>query len=188
MNIRVLMPDNDVIQMHIEEYLRGVVPSEVSPNWPMEALRAQAVSARTYAVRRVRYPKHIDNFADVCCCANCCQAYHADRLFWQPRTNAAVLETQGEVIVYNDCLIDAVYHSACGGHTLNSEEVWRNAEPYLRGVECKCGREKFGHGVGLCQWGAFEMAKAGATYTEILKHYYTGVQIVGNYGNRDDFV
>ena len=173
----------------------------------------------------------------------------------------AVESTKGEVVVYQNKLIDPVYHSSCGGgKTENSEEVWKYPFPYLVSVRCpehkegyyqdnktislksvdaalgtnlakgsttnslkvlersKAGRIKlisidgktfqgtelrtklglrstwftwennkdhitfttrgYGHGVGMCQYGANHLAKEGKTYDQILKHYYTGVEIV----------
>jgi stage II sporulation protein D len=117
----------------IEEYLYGVLKKEISPHWPKEALKAQAVAARTFAVFNMN--KYIDKGYNICASTNS-QAYggvnHED-----PLTNKAVDETRGVIITYKGKPINAVYHSDSGGHTEDSENVWGSFLPYLRSVESK---------------------------------------------------
>jgi len=117
----------------IEEYLYGVLKKEISPGWPSEALKAQAVAARTFAIFNMN--KYIDKGYNICASTNS-QAYggvnHED-----PLTNKAVDETRGIIMVYKGEPINAVYHSDSGGYTENSENVWGSFLPYLRSVKSK---------------------------------------------------
>lgn len=170
--LRVLMPDGGVVVMDLEEYLRGVVPSEVPPTWPREALRAQAVAARSYAATR---HAHLDVGADVCTTTHC--------QVWNNRyydtTDRAIADTRGIVGRYQGNIIYAFFFAHCDGRTRNNEEVWGGAPvPYLRSVPCSCGFTwMWGHGVGMCQEGARAMALQGYSYVDILKHYYTGIEV-----------
>ena len=115
----------------LEAYARGVVCAEMEPNYPPEALKAQAVTARSEALA-VRDRHRPDGF-DLCAEAHC-QAYRGVS-GQTPPGNAAVEATRGEVLTYRDRVANAVYHAVCGGHTENSSDVWGGAEvPYLRGV------------------------------------------------------
>ncbi len=117
----------------IEEYLYGVLKKEISPRWPADVLKAQAIAARTFAIFNMN--KYIDKGYNICASTNS-QAYggvnHED-----PLTNRAVDETRGVIITYKGKPIDAVYHSDSGGYTENSENVWGSSLPYLRGVKSK---------------------------------------------------
>lgn len=117
----------------IEEYLCGVLKKEISPRWPKEVLKAQAVAARTFAIFNMN--KYIDKGYNICASTNS-QAYggvnHED-----PLTNKAVDETRGVIITYKGKPINAVYHSDSGGYTEDSENVWGSFLPYLRSVESK---------------------------------------------------
>ncbi|MDD4363023.1 MAG: SpoIID/LytB domain-containing protein [Atribacterota bacterium] len=115
--------------INIEEYLYGVLKKEISPDWPEEALKAQAIAARTFALFNMN--KYIDQGYNICATTNS-QAYgglNAEH----PSTNKAVNDTRGIIAVYQDEPINAVYHSDSGGHTENSEDVWGGIVPYLRG-------------------------------------------------------
>jgi len=117
----------------IEEYLYGVLKKEISPHWPSEALKAQAVAARTFAIFNMN--KYIAQGYNICASTNS-QAYggvnHED-----PLTNTAVDDTRGIIMVYKGESINAVYHSDSGGYTENSENVWGSYLPYLRSVKSK---------------------------------------------------
>lgn len=115
--------------LNLEDYLMGVIPAEMPSSYPFEALKAQTVSARTYALVNLR--RH--NFFDLCANVHC-QVYKGVN-FEKERTNMAVKETIGEVITYNGQLIKAFYHSSSGGITENSEDVWGEYYPYLRSVK-----------------------------------------------------
>lgn len=114
----------------LEQYLYGVIKNEISPEWPMEAVKAQAVAARTYAL--TNYNKHKADGFDLCSTTDC-QVYGGQESE-APRALAAVDATSGLVITYNDKLITAYFHSSSGGYTENSENVWSSAQPYLRAV------------------------------------------------------
>jgi hypothetical protein len=173
-SLRVLHQDGRVETMSLEEYLRGVVPAEIGAGAPLEALKAQAVAARCYAARMVRSPKHRNADADICTTTHC-QVWRPQTY---PRTDEAVAATVGVVAYVDGRIIDALYFACCDGNTKNSEDVWRNAFSYLRAVPCTLkNQEQYGHGVGMCQRGAMQMARQGASYTDILRHYYTGISI-----------
>jgi hypothetical protein len=175
-DIRVLKPDGSVKVMRLEEYLRGVVPSAMDPDAPQEALKAQAVAARCYAAYAVAHPRHSTQGADVCTEGHC-QAWSADTY---SSTDAAVQETEDVVALHEDAVIQAFYFAHCDGHTRNSEDVWVQTLPYCRSVSCiKPYSTLSGHGVGMCQQGAIAMAEEGATYVDILTHYYTDIQVIG---------
>ena len=121
---------NVINVIELEKYLYGVLKKEVSPEWPEETLKAQAIASRTFALSNLN--KFIDKGYNICATTNS-QAYggiyHED-----PATNKAVNDTRGIIAVYQDEPINAVYHSDCGGYTENSEDVWGAYVPYLRSV------------------------------------------------------
>jgi len=256
--------------LDLEDYLLGVVAAEIPSDWEMEALKAQAVASRTYALYQKRNAGrrayHILATVDG-------QMYLGKR-GERPRAEQAVEETKGLVLTYRGEVIPAFYHASCGGHTEDALELWGIDEPYLKGVDCDCqdistygtwekrvttagiirslrregyrlneivgvgiggltaaGRVKnvlfrhaggslsvpaetlratlgyaslpsiffepeiidreivlsgrgFGHGVGLCQWGAKEMARRGADYQSILSYYYPGTALARRRGER----
>lgn len=263
---------NQLQEMNLEEYILGVLAAEMPSAFHMEALKAQALAARTYTLMKAKAfggagcDKHPG--ADVCTDFASCQAFEDPKTikYNYDKYAQAVLETRGEVIVYNNTLIQAVFHSTSGGKTENSEEIWSSKVPYLRSVVSEHEEDspklvtnlqldvnefiaamkklnsgikltskniknqikildrseggritnievggkvlsgsamrgalglnssnfsisyegdtlKFtvlgnGHGVGLSQYGADGMAKNGSKYTEIVKHYYQGVDII----------
>jgi len=254
-----------VNEVDIESYLKGVVVHEISPKWPLAALKAQAVAARTYAYyqRQVMKEKLYDVTADVSS-----QVYGGCKAE-KGRTNRAVKFTAGKVLTYDGQVFPAYFHATCGGMTENAAELWKiDIEPLAGGrlcsfcsrsphyfwkkiVDMKALREKlggrytlkaepaalavkernptgrvrtllikdkagrtmeisakdfrqlmgpdvvrstnftiaveqgkvvlsgkgWGHGVGLCQWGAFAMANEGYTYEKILRFYYPGATL-----------
>jgi stage II sporulation protein D len=248
----------------MEDYLLGVVGGEMPPSWEMEALKAQAVAARTYAASRRREAAARGADFDVWDDTRSQVYAGMPGGAYASRIEEAVRSTAGEVLVWNGELLTAYFHSTCGGHTESAARVFgvASCEP-LSGVGCTtCGdstafeweaaveaadleealgvgplksirgldpgpsgrclrvevqgetgrREMkgsalraavgygilrstafeaevadgeirfrgrgFGHGVGLCQWGARGMAKTGATYIEILNHYYPGALVL----------
>jgi len=117
-------------KLNIEDYLKGVVPSEMPDNFNLEALKAQAVASRTYVLSRIKDK----NIYDVTSTPDTQTYLGMDKE--NEKTNRAVIETEDEVITYDGKLIEAVYHSTSGGYTENNENVWSsNPYPYLRGVE-----------------------------------------------------
>ncbi|MBE9069553.1 SpoIID/LytB domain-containing protein [Leptolyngbya cf. ectocarpi LEGE 11479] len=120
-----------VNQVPIELYLRGVVPHEIGPGAPQTAVEAQAVLARTYALRNLRRFA-IDNYE--LCADTQCQVYRGLSGVVQ-RADRAIAATQGQVLTYNGELIDALYSSTTGGITARFSDVWNGADrPYLQPV------------------------------------------------------
>lgn len=264
----------EVEQVKLDEYLCNVVSAEMPATFEQEALKAQAIVARTYTIYKILNKKH-DN-ADICDDSTCCQAWISkdDRLAkweenqresnWQ-KICSAVNETSGKIITYENKPIDAFFHSNSGGITEVPVNVWGGTDyPYLQSVETsgentytqyasevtlsqeelinklkekysdisidftnsddikileytestrvktvKFGNHEisgveartlfglkstnfeisrdgnnikfsvkgYGHGVGMSQTGADSMAKNGSRAEEIIKHFYTGVEI-----------
>ena len=272
--LRVLQKDGTVQTMTVSDYLLGVVSAEMPASFEPEALRAQAVCARTYALCRAERNSHSAEGADVCADSSCCQAYispadaaarwgaHASE--YTAKLSAAVADTDGQVLTYGGSLIQAVFFSSAAGATEDAAAVWGSALPYLVSVDSPEGDEVpnyrstvalspdevkalaegaglgcdlsgdpagwfsgltrtasgrvatlslggvsltggaarnlfslrsasfdvgyaggaftfsvtgYGHGVGLSQYGANAMAKEGASWRDIVEHYYTGVTI-----------
>ncbi|KAF0217739.1 MAG: stage II sporulation protein [Geobacteraceae bacterium] len=258
-----------VNELPLEDYLVGLINCEISSQWPMESIKAQAVIARSYAVyqkeARKNAPYHLESTVMD-------QVYEGCDIE-DSRAARGVKETAGEVLTFGGNVIQAFYHSNCGGHTEASENVWGYPLPYLQGVECKyCiaapsvkweqtvplkkiesllksggyqvfglkeikpGRRNesgrltdlhlfsakgkqtvpaakfrmamgstvikstnfevrtveesvlfsgvgYGHGVGLCQWGAKQRAVDGFDYREILSYYYPGTRLEKIFGD-----
>jgi stage II sporulation protein D len=243
-------------ELPLEEYVKNVVISEVGTKWDPEALKAQAVISRTYAL----YQKNSNGKSIYHLTSSVLhQAYKGNG--YRPEVSYAVEKTAGEILTYNNKLIEALYHSTSSGKTELPEEVFGKSYPYLKSVESfskrspywiwerkipiseiesalkltgikevriksytSTGRVKeisiivelgehvyrsndfrkllgwqrlpstdfdmskensaiifegkgYGHGVGLCQWSALEMAKKGQTYKEILSYFYPGTEI-----------
>lgn len=242
----------------LEEYVKGVVASEVGINWPIEALKAQAVLARTYAVAHIIRNRD-KNFYDVTSSVFH-QVYKGE--VGNDEIERAVKDTQGEILTYNKEPIMAFYHACSVGKTEEPKEVFGRDYPYLKAVEVpftpspytvwekkisleilqkalsmekiskveivshtNTGRVKeikflngqnsktikatelrkllkwsllpstmvtdirfeedgvvfeghgYGHGVGMCQWCAFQMAQEGKNYREILQYFYSGTEL-----------
>ena len=129
-----------VNRTNLEEYLFGVVPRELPPDlFPeVEALKAQALAARTYAL--TPRDAYLRRGYDLCS-GPACQVYGGVAAE-HPLSTAAIRETAGEAIFHDGRLIDALYTAACGGHTENAENVFSNPTPYL--VARACIREAGG--------------------------------------------
>lgn len=252
LSVRVRVGE-EVKVIPLEAYVEGVVASEVYPDWPAEALKAQAVIARTYALHRrsEREGEAWDLDSTVLS-----QRYGAAPP--SPRIRGAAAATRGEYLAFDGLPILAAFHSSSGGRTASSEEVWGDSLPYLRSVpspddeapdyfwayqipladlvrllraaglrdagedlavearsasgrvvRLRTGSARIsgrqlrsilggrairsalfdvrtrdgvahflgsgaGHGVGLCQWGARELARRKQSYRQILAHYYPG--------------
>jgi len=272
----------EVLRLDLEEYIKGVVASEMPANFSPEALKAQAVVARTIAVRKMKVlggtPSLPEKGADVSSDYRVDQAWTPTEVlrkrwgavaFWLnwPKIEKAVEETRGIILMYGGVPCEAVFHSTCAGHTEAASDVWVGNVPYLQGVECPycahspyakpetvtiplskvsaslgslgvsvpaskitsdtiavsqvspTGRIKqvvvngetirglefrmalglrstnlswsikgqnavfqvkgYGHGVGMCQYGADGMARQGRTFKEILAYYYRGTTTAG---------
>jgi stage II sporulation protein D len=262
-SLEVLKDNNGLYVINnlpFEEYIEGVVAAEIGREWETEALKAQAVISRTYAVFYRSFNAgnsyHITS-------STLHQLYKGKNE--DPLITDAVKETAGEILTYQNQPIKSFFHATCGGKTEFPEEVWKESYPYLTSVDCydrnapydnwqkrfslgkisdalgigavkdisissftATGRVKtvaitgqdksgdstieikatelrkllgykelpstqfslvkkgddiiftgrgFGHGVGLSQWGALEMARQGKNYREILAHFYPGTTL-----------
>lgn len=275
--IKLLHKDtNQVEEIEVDEYLYGVVSAEMPVDYEIEALKAQAIVARTYLVYQMENNKGKHENADICDSYACCQAWISkdDRFErwdedkretnWQ-KIISSVNDTSGKIITYQNSPINAFFHSNSGGITESSSNIWGQIEyPYLKSVETsgedgysqynstvslsndellnklrekyqdieidfsnvdsikiveytssgrvrtvKFGNKEiagteartifglkstnftiskenyvinfyvigYGHGVGMSQTGADSMAKQGSNYEEIIKHFYSGVEI-----------
>lgn len=137
----VLSKEGGVEQMELEDYLTGVVLSEMPADFHEEALRAQAVVARTYVMKRMETGKHDD--AAVCMESSCCQGYRSPAEYMDAggreasveKVRQAVADTTGQVLLYEGELIDATYFSCSGGSTEAAVAVWGTDVPYLQAVD-----------------------------------------------------
>ena len=111
------------VELDLEEYLCGVVPSEIYESSHMEALKAQAVAARTFAVKRAMAGTVVDDTTSF-------QAYRAPLAESSPRSRQAVVETAGQVLTYGGEVIDCFYSASNGGTCKRSGEVWSRDYPY----------------------------------------------------------
>ncbi|MFA5262075.1 MAG: SpoIID/LytB domain-containing protein [Candidatus Omnitrophota bacterium] len=264
----ILTPERRLLFVNavdLEEYIKGVLYHEVSHRWPLEAIKAQAVAVRTYAIYQAQQNKNkdYDMTNDIY------SQVYGGKTSERYRTDLAVQRKKGEGLIFKGKVLPAYYHATCGGFTENVKEVWKHDLYPLRGVRCGfcahsphyswkknfrlkdiqeklnksgykigliknievrdrtlSGRIKtlditgragekipisgkafrdivgpnelrsndyrvfmkgyycdfigkgWGHGVGLCQWGAMGMAKQQHTYDEILMYYYPGAQKV----------
>ena len=276
-SIKLLHSETGQIEeINLEEYLYGVVSSEMPANFEIEALKAQAVVARTYTIYQIKHNSQKHENADICDNYACCQAWISkEERFTKWKQEEAeqnwnkivdcVNSTTNKIVTYNGEPINAFFHSNSGGITESSVNVWGGIDyPYLKAVETagedgytqfasqvqlkkdellkklketysdceidfskedcvkiidyttsgrvktiKFGNKEIagtearkilglkstnfiveigeneitfsvkgnGHGVGMSQTGADSMAKSGANYEEIIKHFYTNVEI-----------
>ncbi|MBO4881157.1 MAG: SpoIID/LytB domain-containing protein [Firmicutes bacterium] len=115
--------------IEIEHYVRGVVANEMGYTYPIEALKAQAIAARSYAFRNIN--KHKNYGIDLCTTQDC-QVYRG-YVSEHDSTDDACSQTEGKVLTYDGKIVEAYYYAYSGGATLNSEDVWVNALDYCRG-------------------------------------------------------
>ncbi|RME50397.1 MAG: SpoIID/LytB domain-containing protein, partial [Caldilineae bacterium] len=154
-----------------EEYVARSVPAEVPASWPLEALAAQAVAARTYAWYQILQGRPDYDVTDWANFQMMCD----DRY---PSTDQAAAMTAGQYLSYKGDPqhrpIIAMYSAMNSHPTLDHP-----TEPYLRAVPdyTGLGEARWGHGYGLSQWGAARRAAQGQTYGQILGHYYTDVHL-----------
>ena len=138
-----LLTSDGTRELELDEYLTAVVLCEMPPDFEPEALRAQAVAARTFACRQMRGGKH--EGGAVCTDSACCQAWRSEdelreRLGtefdadWEKAADA-VTATHDEVLTYDGALIDATFFSCSGGRTEAAVAVWGSDVPYLQSVE-----------------------------------------------------
>lgn len=224
----------------MEDYLAGVLGSEMPKSFPLEALKAQAVAARTYAlhkkVEQYGQPFHLGS--------NVISQVYGGLASEDARTKDAISSTRGLVLTHQLQPVEAYFHASCGGKTETGQVALARSLPYLQAVSCPCkslpqsewkldlpskvhvvsrsatGRatrvewkghvldavtfreqmgysklkslwfdveEKrgatvlhghgFGHGAGMCQWGAKVLADRGMNFRQILAHYYAGTEL-----------
>lgn len=151
-NIKVRITEtNEIKEMTINEYLVGVVPAEMPPDYEEEALKAQAVVARTYLYKKMKNNSHKD--VDICDNPSHCQAYYSyDKLMnaWQKtkhynkqtrdkyyeKIKRIIKETENIVVTYKGDLIKAFFHACSSGKTEDVSAIWGEVEiPYLKAVE-----------------------------------------------------
>ena len=155
-NIKVYNVNEDkVVEMDIESYLYNVVASEMPATFGEEALKAQAIAARTYVYNKIlnggdQIPQH--KGAVVCTDHKHCQEYlttaqleKAHNKYWisilWPKIKKCVNETRGQIITYEGKPIQPLYHSTSGGRTENSEDIFLSKLPYLRSVDSPYEKE-----------------------------------------------
>ncbi len=160
-------------EVDLEDYIRGVVPSEMSSSWHEEALKAQAIAARSYALANLGKRASLgfdllDTPQD--------QAYKGAS-GETPKTNSLVDSTKGIVLTYDMKVVNAYYSASAGGKSLNAEDVWGGSLPYIHSVPSYDGHvKKSGHGVGMSQHGANNLAKTGKDAFQILQYFYNNVK------------
>lgn len=176
--LRVQNKDGKLIVINdicLENYLQSVVPAEMPSSWNIEALKAQAIAARTYAVANMG--KHstdgfdlVDTYME--------QVYEGIKTETE-NTNLAVLETKGLIMTYDNKPISAMYSSCAGGRTISALNSFGQDIPYLQSVlSYDDNVKKNGHGVGMTQHGAKNLAEMGNTAYQILTHFYNNIQFV----------
>ena len=146
-----VLVDGVVLETNLEDYLFRVVAAEMPAAFESEALKAQAVAARTYTVSKLTVVSPAHPHTHMCSDITCCQAYiapeqarsnwgdHAD--FYEEKIRAAVAGTDGLVALYEGRTIDAVFHSSSAGATLDAVSVWGGDVPYLKSVSSPEGAE-----------------------------------------------
>lgn len=152
-NIKLLHLETGIVEdIDLDSYLYGVVASEMPANFEIEALKAQAVVARTYTIYQIKNGSKHEN-ADVCDSSYCCQAWinkenrmarwEADKAeeYWN-KIVKAVNDTKGKIIFYEGAPINALFHSNSGGSTELSINVWGGDFPYFQTVETS-GEENY---------------------------------------------
>lgn len=136
-----LIEDQAVEEMPLETYLIGVVLGEMPADFELEALKAQAIVARTFTCKRIQNSKH--SSGDICSEYSCCQAYISESEYLAmggteaavEKIRTAVRDTKGEILQYEGDLIEATYFSCSGGKTEDAAAVWGTSVPYLQSVD-----------------------------------------------------
>ena len=135
--INLYRKNGSVVSMELDEYLVGVVGAEMPASFNIEALKAQAIVARTYTLKTINSGKKLSD-------DNSTQNYKSNEELkntwgssyntYYNKVRSAVIDTKGIVIKYNSGLIDALYHSTSNGYTEDASNVWKNSVPYLKSV------------------------------------------------------
>lgn len=158
----VILADGSRQQMALEDYLVGVVLGEMPADFELEALKAQAVVARTYTIKHHESQQKHDGGA-LCTDHTCCQAYRAPEDYLADggtqaqldKILGAIADTCGQVLYYDGQLIDATYFSCSGGRTEDAAAVWGQDVPYLQAVDSP-GEEGAAHFVDSVSFTAAE--------------------------------
>lgn len=161
-----------IVEMDREVAVASILAAEGAYGLPPEALRAQAIAARSYMLAVAG--RH-DGF-------DMCDTTHCQRLESPPSLNNVVTKaaqaTRAEVLTYQNRIVPAMYSANCGGHTKKFGAAGLASGDYpFSAVQCSRQGHASGHGVGLCQLGAMDMAAAGASASEILAHYFPGTEL-----------
>ena len=143
--VRVATEGGEVVEMTMEDYLWSVVAAEMPASFESEALKAQAVTARTYTVWKMGAGEANHPEADVCTDINCCQAFLSreqaaanwgtSAAAYTRKISDAVAATDGQIMTYEGQPIQAVFFSSSTGRTEDAVAVWGNSVPYLVGVD-----------------------------------------------------
>ena len=157
----------------IEDYIKGVLPSEMPSGWESEALKAQAIAARSYALanlgKRAKYGYDLNDTPED-------QAY-GGASSETIKTNQIVEDSKGLVLIYDLKIIPAYYSASAGGQTINASTAWGSDLPFIRSVPSYDDNvKKNGHGVGMSQHGANNLAKQGYNAYQILQYFYKNVK------------
>lgn len=139
--ITVLLGDETLQKVELDSYLTAVILREMPAGFEAEALKAQAVVARTYTLKHKGGSRHFP--ADICTDSGCCQGYYSQEAYLNDggklenidKIVNAVKETENEVLTYDGELIDATYFSCSGGRTEAAVAVWGSDVPYLQSCE-----------------------------------------------------
>jgi peptidoglycan hydrolase-like amidase len=162
-----------IVTMDRETAVASIVAAESPLGAPPEARKAQAVVARSFlAASRGRH----EGF-------DFCDTTHCQFLREPPAPGSpartAQEQTRGLVLRYQGHVIPALYSANCGGHTRTLDEAGWHAEPYpYFAVECPVRGRVSGHRIGMCQTGAAELARRGASFREILSHYFPAAGVL----------
>lgn len=156
-------------KLDIESYVQGVVPAEMPSSWAYEAHKAQAIAARSYALanlgKRGAYGYDLKDTPED-------QAYNGASAETK-QTNQAVADSYGIVLIYDLKIIPAYYSASAGGQS----KTWERDLPYIRSVPSYDSNVKRnGHGVGMSQHGANNLAKQGYNAYQILQYFYKDIR------------
>lgn len=174
---------NDIVQVEFEEYVAAVVASEIG-NAALEACKAQAIAARSFAISRSVFKDKPISDSSAIAQAYRASLYNKDKY---PNAVAAAETTAGIVLCYNNKVASAIYGASNGGQTISAAQAWGGKSyPYLIQQDdpwdAAAGYKKNGHGVGMSQRGTMYAAKQlGKNYKEILSFYYPGTVLKGDY-------
>lgn len=146
-----------VNELDLEDYLMGVIAAEMPHDWEPEALKAQAVVSRTFALHEKKAAGR--RLYHILATVN--GQVYSGRQGERPGPVRAVQETRGLVLTYAGEVIPAFYHSSCGGHTEDALELWSIDAPYLKGVDCDCQK--------ISKYGAWERRFSLASFASALR-------------------